>query len=83
MPRTSPPSLVRISTGPCRKKKSMPSSLAWRISSMRAGASASERRYTQRTERAPTRFATRRQSMAVLPAPITTTLSPKLTGVSW
>jgi len=33
----------------CRKKNSMPSSFAWRSSSIRAGASASERRYTQRT----------------------------------
>ena len=34
----------RISTGECRKKNSMPSSLACRSSSIRAGASASERR---------------------------------------
>ena len=44
MPRTVPSSSTRISTGACRKKNSMPSSLAWRSSSMRAGASASERR---------------------------------------
>ena len=60
----------------------MPSSFACRSSSMRAGASASERRYTQRTVGVPSRLATRRQSIAVLPAPITTTLLPIVIGVS-
>ena len=82
MPRTVPSPSTRISTGACRKKKSMPSSFACRSSSMRAGASASERRYTQRTVGVPSRLATRRQSIAVLPAPITTTLLPIVIGVS-
>jgi hypothetical protein len=44
MPLTFSSASTRISSGVCRKKNPMPSSLACRSSSMRAGASASLRR---------------------------------------
>ncbi len=80
-PRTSPAESVSTSTGLCSQRKPTPSSSACTSSSARAGASARDLRYTQRTV-APNRRATRRQSIAVLPAPTTTTSVPIPTGVS-
>ena len=59
----------------------MPSSFACLTSSRRAGISFSERRYTIVTS-APSLFAVRHESMAVLPPPTTSTFLPTLTGVS-
>ena len=66
----------------CSHRNSMPSSSAWRSSSARArclGAGCDGRRSAPGR---PRRRATRRQSMAVLPAPTTTTTVPMPTGVS-
>ena len=81
-PRTLRPSSPRISTGAASQLKRMPSCSAWWSSSARAGASARLRRYRQVTGSAPSRRQTRSASIAVLPAPITTTCLPGCSGVS-
>ena len=70
-PLTQPFSSPRIATGLFSRRSSMPSSLAWPISSLRAGISSSLRRYTIYTCSAPRRFAVRAASIAhpLRPAP--------------
>ena len=60
----------------------MPSSLAWRTSSTRAGISSSLRRYTMIARSAPSRLAVRTASIAVLPPPTTITVLARSRGVS-
>ena len=78
---TAPFSSPRYSTGLCKVRNVIPSSLACFTSSRRAGISCSERRYTNVTF-APRRFAVRQESIAVLPPPTTSTFLPRLIGVS-
>jgi len=81
-PVTQPSSSPSTSTGLVSQWNSTPSWIACSCSSTRAVISWSLRRYTIRPCSAPTRRAVRTVSMAVLPAPITATRLPTMTGVS-
>jgi len=71
------PSSTVMAVGAVRNTISTPSSMASSISCGSAGISARVRRYRSWTFFAPLRTAVRTQSMAVLPPPMTTTVSPR------